>query len=608
MQSTRNCVIIESSSVGEKLGEKLLMEANRAAPADHSQSEKSVGPDPRGPAFAEAFGSFMLAEKAIDELALQRSQRAAVQSGERFDHVLTKLGLVSEADLWVLLGKFLGIPQFSHSDIPLESPLGDEIPEKFLLTNRLLPLAVVDGRLKIAVTDPLDLEPVEALSYSTGYKLDLCLVSPGQFDKAWASLYGARQDGVAFADNDIRVNDASEFDLQRLRDIANEAPVVRRVNQIIADAIEARASDIHIEPSLEAVQIRYRIDGALRAADSLPPGLKAAIASRIKIMARLDIAERRLPQDGRIKLAIRGVDIDFRVSTLPTAHGESIVLRILDRSQIALDFDKLGFEPETTRELRQVMRNPNGIVLVTGPTGSGKTTTLYTALRELTTPDVKVFTVEDPIEYQLSGVNQVQVQPAIGLDFPNTLRAILRQDPDIIMIGEIRDSETARIAIQSSLTGHLVFSTLHTNSAAASITRLIDMGVENYLIASTVKAVLAQRLVRRLCRHCATPLETRAEVLAQFAGEAFSAGGDRLSSPRGCQHCHNTGYSGRATITELLIMNERMQRLVCESAPDAQLETAARESGMITMYQCGMTKAWRGETSIEEVARVTRMD
>ena len=325
-------------------------------------------------------------------------------------------------------------------------------------------------------------------------------------------------------------------------------------------------------------------------------------------MARLDIAERRLPQDGRIKLAVRGVDIDFRVSTLPTAHGESIVLRILDRSQIALDFDKLGFEPQTTAQLRKVMRNPNGIVLVTGPTGSGKTTTLYTALKELTTPDVKVFTVEDPIEYQLAGVNQVQVQPAIGLDFPNTLRAILRQDPDIIMIGEIRDSDTARIAIQASLTGHLVFSTLHTNSASASITRLIDMGVEDYLIASTVKAVLAQRLVRRLCPACAVPLDTRAQVRAQFAAEPFAAGPDRLSSSKGCPDCRNLGYAGRSTIAELLIMNDRMRRLVCDSATDAQLETAAREDGMITMYQCGMGKAWRGETTIEEVARVTRMD
>ncbi|KAF2992325.1 GspE/PulE family protein [Methylocystis sp. MJC1] len=583
------------------------MAAQTEIPGQTAHSGPNAWPDANSPEFAEAFGGFILSEKAIDELALQRSQRAALQSGERFDQVLTKLGLVSEVDLCGHLGKFLGIPQLEPSEVPMEPPLRAEIPEKFIHANRLLPLAVEGRRLRLAVTDPLDLEPVQALSYSTGYEIELRLATPAQFDKAWSSLYGARQDGVSLVDNDARANDASEFDLQRLRDIANEAPVVRRVNQIIGDAIEARASDIHIEPSLEAVQVRYRIDGALRTAETLPPGLKAAIASRIKIMARLDIAERRLPQDGRIKLAIRGVDIDFRVSTLPTAHGESIVLRILDRSQIALDFDRLGFEPQTTEQLRKVMRNPNGIVLVTGPTGSGKTTTLYTALKELTTPDVKVFTVEDPIEYQLAGVNQVQVQPGIGLDFPNTLRAILRQDPDIIMIGEIRDAETAKIAIQASLTGHLVFSTLHTNSAAASITRLIDMGVENYLIASTVKAVLAQRLVRRLCQ-CAGPLETRTQVRAQFAGEAFAKGPDRLSSPRGCPNCRNLGYTGRSTIAELLIMNERMQRLVCESAPDAQLEAAAREAGMITMYQCGMTKAWRGETTIEEVARVTRMD
>lgn len=583
------------------------MEAQTEIPGQAAHSGPHAWPDANSPEFAEAFGDFILREKAIDELALQRSQRAALQSGERFDHVLTKLGLVSEVDLCGHLGKFLGIPQLEPSEIPREPPLRAEIPEKFIHANRLLPLVVEGRRLRLAVTDPLDLEPVQALSYSTGYEIELRLATPAQFDKAWSSLYGARQDGVSLVDNDARANDASEFDLQRLRDIANEAPVVRRVNQIIGDAIEARASDIHIEPSLEAVQVRYRIDGALRTAETLPPGLKAAIASRIKIMARLDIAERRLPQDGRIKLAIRGVDIDFRVSTLPTAHGESIVLRILDRSQIALDFDRLGFEPQTTEQLRKVMRNPNGIVLVTGPTGSGKTTTLYTALKELTTPDVKVFTVEDPIEYQLAGVNQVQVQPGIGLDFPNTLRAILRQDPDVIMIGEIRDAETAKIAIQASLTGHLVFSTLHTNSAAASITRLIDMGVENYLIASTVKAVLAQRLVRRLCQ-CAGPLETRTQVRAQFAGEAFAKGSDRLSSPRGCPNCRNLGYTGRSTIAELLIMNERMQRLVCESAPDAQLEAAAREAGMTTMYQCGMTKAWRGETTIEEVARVTRMD
>lgn len=583
-----------------------------ALPHNQDRPAKIAGgghrPDAQSPAFADAFGVFLLGEKAIDELALQRSQRAARQSGERFDHVLTKLGLISEADLWTHLGKFLDIPAVEPRDIPLEAPLRDVIPEKFIRANSLLPLFVDGGRLTLAVTDPLDLEPVDALAYSTGYEIALRLATPAQFEKAWSTLYGARQDGVSVVDSDHRAHEASEFDLQRLRDIANEAPVVRRVNQIVADAIEQRASDIHIEPSLEAVMVRYRIDGALRTAETLPPGLKAAIASRIKIMARLDIAERRLPQDGRIKLAIRGVDIDFRVSTLPTAHGESIVLRILDRSQVSLDFQTLGFEPKTTALLRKTMRNPNGIVLVTGPTGSGKTTTLYTALRELTQPDVKVFTVEDPIEYQLAGVNQVQVQPQIGLDFPSTLRAILRQDPDIIMIGEIRDAETASIAIQASLTGHLVFSTLHTNSAAASITRLIDMGVESYLIASTVKAVLAQRLVRRLCQHCATPLETREQLRKQLAHEEFAAEPDRLSAPKGCPHCRNLGYSGRSTIAELLVMNDRLQRLVCENASDAALEAAARENGMTTMYQCGMGKAWRGETSVDEVMRVTRVD
>ena len=317
-------------------------------------SEREFGPrlhDARSPAFMEEFGEFLVRERAIDELALQRSQRVARQSGERFDHVLTKLGLVSETDLCSHIGKFLQIPVVGAQDLPLEPVLADAVPEPFIRANGLLPLSIDGGRLMLAVTDPLDAEPVQALAYSTGLAIDLRLVTPAQFEKAWSSLYGNKKDGVSLIDSDMRSHEASEFDLQRLRDIANEAPVVRRVNQIVADAIEARASDIHIEPTLEAVQVRYRIDGALRTAETLPPGLKAAIASRIKIMARLDIAERRLPQDGRIKLAVRGVDIDFRVSTIPTSHGESIVLRILDRSQIALDFQALGFEPHTIEAL-----------------------------------------------------------------------------------------------------------------------------------------------------------------------------------------------------------------------------------------------------------------
>ena len=581
------------------------MQGSRSVAARSSEHRRfSAG----GDVFTEEFGAFLLKARALDELALQRSQRATKQSGERFDRVLTKLGLVSEADLYAHLSAFLAIPVLEPREIPLEPVLVDKIPESFLRGAAILPLFLDRDRPALAVTDPLDLEPVDALIYATGLDFELRLLTPSLFEKAWGELYGKKSQGFAFVGEDANIEAASEFDLQRLRDLANEAPVIRRVNQIIADAIEARASDIHIEPAVESVLVRYRVDGVLRPTETLPSGLKAAIISRIKIMARLDIAERRLPQDGRIKMAIRGVDIDFRVSTIPTSHGESIVLRILDRSQTALDFDALGFEPDTINILRRTMRNPNGIVLVTGPTGSGKTTTLYTALKELTKPEVKVFTVEDPIEYQLSGVNQVQVQPSIGLDFPHTLRAILRQDPDIIMIGEIRDAETAKIAIQASLTGHLVFSTLHTNSAASSITRLIDMGVESYLIASTVKAVLAQRLVRRLCSHCEAPLEARAQWRARLSGESFSTERERLRAPAGCQHCRGSGYTGRSTIAELLILNDAMQRLVCEGAPEAALDSCARSAGMVTMYQCGMGKAWRGETSVDEVLRVTRME
>jgi general secretion pathway protein E len=356
--------------------------------------------------------------------------------------------------------------------------------------------------------------------------------------------------------------------------------------------------------------VRYRIDGALRTAQTLPPNLRAAVTSRIKIMSRLDIAERRLPQDGRIKIAVRGIDIDFRVSTIPTVFGESVVLRILDRSRVDLDFEKLGFHEKHIATLQELMAQPNGIILVTGPTGSGKTTTLYTALKGLNRPDRKLFTVEDPIEYQLAGINQIQVHPAIGFDFPHAPRSILRQDPDIIMIGEIRDLETAQIAIQSSLTGHLVFSTLHTNSAAATITRLVDMGIENYLLASTVKGVLAQRLVRRLCRHCAEPHDNAdfwAEEIARKAQPKDVQGTPRIRRPRGCAECGQSGFSGRTTLAELLLIDAGIHRIILERASDAEIERAARAGGMSTMYESGIAKVWRGETTIEEVLQVTRM-
>jgi general secretion pathway protein E len=333
------------------------------------------------------------------------------------------------------------------------------------------------------------------------------------------------------------------------------------------------------------------------------------VTSRIKIMSRLDIAERRLPQDGRVRVAVRGVDIDFRVSTVPTAFGESVVMRILDRSRIDLDFGKLGFDASQIAALLELMSQPNGIILVTGPTGSGKTTTLYTALKMLNRPDAKLFTVEDPIEYQLGGINQIQVQPTIGLDFPHALRSILRQDPDIIMIGEIRDLETARIAVQASLTGHLVFSTLHTNSAAATITRLVDMGIENYLLASTVKAVLAQRLVRRLCPRCATRHESADHWVRQITQSVPGIG--RLGPPtirqaEGCTACGHSGFVGRTTIAELLAVGPEIQQLVLSSASDTEVERTARVGGMQSMYETGAAKVWKGETTIEEILRATR--
>jgi general secretion pathway protein E len=567
------------------------------------------GVDDPKPTFAEKLSDQLVAAGIADRLAVDRAQRAARHSGERFDHVLIKLGMVAEDVLFRQIAQCLGMPFVNDGDFPSEMVLPDLIPRRFVLANRAFPLRADAVSVHIVVSDPLDMEVISSVSYATGLVAHASLAIPSAIERGLEKLYGDNSDENLFEDlPDVRAENASEHDLQRLKDIANEAPTIRRVNQIISGAVEARASDIHIEPNLDAMHVRYRIDGVMRTVDSLPPGLSAAIASRIKIMARLDIAERRLPQDGRIRLAIKGIEIDFRVSTVPTVHGESIVLRILDRSRVVLNYEALGFDIKLIEILRKILAIPNGIILVTGPTGSGKTTTLYTALSEINTPDVKVFTVEDPVEYQLTRVNQIQVQPAIGLDFPNALRAILRQDPDVIMIGEIRDAETARIAIQASLTGHLVLSTLHTNSAAASITRLIDMGVESYLIASTVKAVLAQRLVRRLCQHCAAP-HPSAEHLTSTAPMTTSAmGPPKFSTPKGCAQCKNTGFSGRSTIAELLVVDDHMHRLVSERVSDTGLDQAARKAGMMSLYQSGYVKAWQGHTSIEEVLRVVRID
>jgi general secretion pathway protein E len=554
------------------------------------------------------FSTFLINERIIDQTIFDRADSAARKTGERFDQVLTKLGLLSEADLVVAASRYLSIPVVRLSDLPTEQVAVDIVDAEFVRRNGILPLAIDDIALTVGVTDLFNSEPICALAYATGLSIKLQVFAPTDFEKAFDALYAANP--VAGERNTLRESEANELDIQRLRDMASEAPVIRLVNQIVANAVEARASDIHIEPNADQVLVRYRIDGMLRTAEMLPSTVRAAVTSRIKIMSKLDIAERRMPQDGRIKIAVRGVDVDFRVSTIPTIFGESVVMRILDRTRVELDFAKLGFSADHIAALRLMMHEPNGIILVTGPTGSGKTTTLYTALKELNRTDRKIFSVEDPIEYQLAGINQVQVQAEIGLDFPYALRAILRQDPDIIMIGEIRDLETARIAIQSSLTGHLVLSTLHTNSAAAAITRLIDIGVENYLLASTVKGVVAQRLVRKLCPHCAIEHEASDHWACEFVRTVPSIetlGRPNIKMAKGCAACGNTGFSGRSTIAEILPVCTKLHHLILSKAPDDRINAAAREFGMISMYEMGAAKIWGGETTVEEVLRATRM-
>lgn len=568
----------------------------------------SVAANPDDIRFEKGFSAFLIAEGIVDHLVLERATSAAHKTGERLDRVLTKLGLLSETNLAAALSKFLSLELARPGDLPLERILPDVIEADFVRRNRVLPLALEEGALAVGVTDPLNVEPLRALAYLTSLTVIVRIFAPADFEKALDALYAVR---AGHSDSHPHGSgEASELDVQRLRDIASEAPVIRLVNQIIAGAVEARASDIHIKPNADQVVVRYRIDGMLRTAQVLESSLRAAVTSRFKIMAKLDIAERRLPQDGRIKLAIRGIEIDFRVSTIPTIFGESVVLRVLDRTRVALDFVELGFSTDQISALQGLLQEPNGIILVTGPTGSGKTTTLYTALSSFNSAERNIFSVEDPIEYQLAGINQVQVQAEIGLDFPHALRAILRQDPDVIMIGEIRDLETARIAIQSSLTGHLVLSTLHTNSAAAAITRLIDIGVENYLLASTVKGILAQRLVRKLCRHCAREHDQAghwaSELVRTVPGiEGYGKASILMAS--GCNECAGVGFSGRSTIAEVLPIDAGVHGLILSNASDDQISRNARAGGMLSLYETGAIRVWRGETTIDEVLRATRM-
>ena len=557
-------------------------------------------------------GAVLVEGGTIDRRTLDRAGRVAVETGGRLDHVLTQLGLVSERGLAEALAQLIGAPLVEVRDYP-DTPLFlDRLKVKFLRKVRALPIAAANGRATLAMADPLDVFTRNAVVAALGHPVGVAVAVPIELEAAFDRLYAGSEDGgdgAALLDEVVTDAEPAEEDAERLKDLASEAPVIRLVNQLIARAVETHASDIHVEPFPDRLRVRYRYDGVLHEIEPPPARLQAAIISRIKIMARLDIAERRLPQDGRIKLTVRGHEIDFRVSTIPSLHGEKVVLRVLDRTAVEFDYEKLGLPADIRQGIERALELPNGMVLVTGPTGSGKTTTRYTGLLKLNTVARNVVTVEDPIEYQLAGINQIQVKPQIGLNFASLLRSILRQDPDVIMIGEIRDLETAQIAVQAALTGHLVLSTVHTNSAAATMTRLRDMGLEDYLMTATLKAVLAQRLVRRLCPECKAveaapePLIERFDMTRLAPAKAIV-----LHHPVGCLACRGTGFRGRRAIAELLVPTRAIDRLIFEGADDAAIERAAVGDGMRPIFDSGLLAVLEGDTTIEEVVRCIRSE
>ena len=546
----------------------------------------------------------LLRRGRLKDADLGRVRRLQEESGGTVTSLLSRLGMVSEKDIAEASAEVLDLPLVAARDCA-DTPPAVQVSIRFLKQHHVCPIAEDADSVDLLVADAQDPYPAEAVALATGRAVRLRIGLRSEIDDLIERYYGSGRSAMGtIVENLSDESGGDEDDVEHLRDLASEAPVIRLVNLVIQRAVEARASDIHIEPFENRLKVRYRIDGVLEEVESPPANLTAAVISRIKILAKLNIAERRLPQDGRIMLRVQGKELDLRVSTMPTAHGESVVMRILDRESIVFDFHKLGFTDEFLPQFKKVLEQPHGILLVTGPTGSGKTTTLYTALSQLNTPSVKIITVEDPVEYQLVGVNQIQAKPAIGLDFAHALRSIVRQDPDIIMIGEMRDLETARIAIQSALTGHLVLSTLHTNNAAGGITRLLDMGVEDYLLTSTVNGILAQRLVRRIESTHAERYEPLPEVIEEF--------GLRKLQPEGTIYLWRpmpsaltpTGYLGRTTIMEFLVMTDSLRRLVMQRAGMGEIESVAATEGMRTMYEDGLVKALQGMTTIEEVLRV----
>ena len=550
---------------------------------------------------------YLIESGRLKQSDLKRAEGFRDQNGGDLITLLVRLGLVSERDVAEAEASLLELPLISTADLPEEAPDIGKLSLRYLKQNLLLPVSATDSEMTVVMANPRDEYALKALAMASGKTINPQVGVASEIENGIEKLYGVGRSAMGqIIDTLDGDGDDALDDIEHLRDLASEAPVIRLVNLIMQRAVEARASDIHIEPFENRLKVRYRIDGVLQEVEAPPASSTAAVISRVKIMARLNIAERRLPQDGRIMHRVQGKELDLRVSTIPTSHGESVVMRILDRESIVLDFDSLGFDDSLKQEFVKNLEMPHGIILVTGPTGSGKTTTLYTALSQINTPERKIITVEDPVEYQLEGINQIQAQSSIGLDFSHALRAIVRQDPDVIMIGEMRDLETARIAIQSALTGHLVLSTIHTNDAAGGITRMLDMGVEDYLLTSTVNAILAQRLVRTLSKESREAVQLLPEVAAEM-GFAEFLDQDRYTVYRPVPTEENaTGYFGRTSILELLQMSDSIRRLIMQQATSGEIHDLAVQEGMRTMYRDGLLKCLQGVTTIEEILRVTQ--
>lgn len=549
----------------------------------------------------------------LDERQIE-SVRQEAGSG-RLDEAAVRLGLITEEQSLRAIGDAIGLPFVELAEFDVDLSLLESFPAAAIHREYLFPLHQRNGTVVVATPDPFNLYPLDELSAALGKTVIPVLATRAEISKLTKTHLGVGSETIDHliaqsGDGEIEVLDELEGDDTELSQMAQEPSVVRLVNEILVEAIDIGASDIHIESEQHDLRVRYRLDGVLQS-QPVPPEInrfRAAIISRLKIMARLNIAERRLPQDGRIELKTGGREVDVRVSVIPMIHGEGIVLRLLDKSRMAFTLTNLGMDGDLLKTFRQLISLPHGIILVTGPTGSGKTTTLYSALQEIKSDEIKIITTEDPVEYKLPGLSQIQVHPKIGLTFANSLRSILRHDPDVVLIGEIRDLETAENAIQASLTGHLVFSTLHTNDSAGAYTRLSDMGVESFLVSSTVEAVMAQRLVRTLCLHCRRPYQPSGDdVPVDFPMDRLGADGV-LYHPVGCRECRQVGYRGRLGLYELMVTTDEIRRLSQDRASSWEIKKAAMRQGMRTLREDGWDKVLSGRTSVEEVLRVTKGD